>query len=140
MILSLILPTAGLFLAAVVNLLADLLIVVVRFIADLNISQILIGKVPIDLVILYYAIIIFAAFCYFKRPAIKKIAVTVMVLLLLVSLATIKWQRTYHNNLTLNCLDVGHGQAIVMQLPPNETIVFDTGSLSKSNVEGRILQ
>ena len=50
-----------------------------------------------------------------------------------------KWQRTNHENLVMTCLDVGHGQAILAQLPGKANILFDTGSLHKSDIGRRIV-
>ena len=45
----------------------------------------------------------------------------------------------YNNNLILTCLDVGHGQVILTELPGNENILFDAGSLSKSNIGNKVV-
>ena len=139
MILTFLLPSAGWALGVVVNLLADFLIAVVRFIAGLDVSEILIGNVPTALIIFYYGIIFFVIFGYFKQFAVKKIIVIVMVLLLGIWLGSLKYQRTYNNNLILTCLDVGHGQAILTELPGNENILFDVGSLSKSDIGNKVV-
>jgi competence protein ComEC len=39
----------------------------------------------------------------------------------------------------MTCLDVGHGQAILVQLPGSANILFDAGALHKSNVGRRIV-
>jgi len=139
MILACLLPTAGWALGIIVNQLADFLIAVVRFIAGLDVSEILIGNVPTTLIIFYYGIILFVIFGYFKQPVVKRIIVTIMVLLLGIWLGTLKWQKTYNSNLILTCLDVGHGQAILTELPGNENILFDAGSLSKSDIGNKIV-
>jgi competence protein ComEC len=41
--------------------------------------------------------------------------------------------------LSLTCLDVGHGQAILAQLPGKANILFDAGSMHKSDVGKRIV-
>jgi len=48
-------------------------------------------------------------------------------------------QRTYRDGLVLTCLDVGHGQAIVAQLPGKANVLFDAGSLNRSDVGRRIV-
>lgn len=62
-----------------------------------------------------------------------------MALLLIGSLGVLRWQRTHQDNLRLTCLDVGHGQAIVVQLPGTEKLLFDAGSLYTSDVGTRIV-
>jgi len=136
-ILSLLLPTAAAFLGIIVTGLADLLILLVRLIAHLDISQILIGHVSPALIILYYCLIFFAAFVYFRRPLLKKAICTVMALAIIVFLGVTKWQRTYREDLVITCLDVGHGQAILAQLPGKANILFDAGSLHHSDIGRR---
>lgn len=62
-----------------------------------------------------------------------------MVLIIIAFLGVTKWQRTHRDNLVLTTLDVGHGQAILVQLPGRANCLFDAGSLHKSNVGGRIV-
>jgi len=138
-ILSFLLPTAAALISVIVTGLADILIWIVKLIANLNISQILIGHVPLTPVILYYALILFTVFVYLRRPLLKKAICTVMTLSLIVFLCAAKWQRTYRDNLILTCLDVGHGQAILAQLPGKANILFDAGSLHRSNIGTRVV-
>jgi len=143
-ILSLLLPTVAAFLGAIVTGLAASLIWIVEHIASWHIgswdiSQILIGHVPLTPVILYYCFVLFAGFVYVRRPLIRKAICTMMVLAIVAFLGVTKWQRTYRDDLVLTCLDVGHGQAILAQLPGSANILFDAGSLYKSNVGQRVV-
>jgi len=138
-ILSLLLPTAAMVLGVVVTELADSLILIVKLFAHFDISQILIGHVSAVPIILYYGLILFAGFAYFQRPVIKKAVCTAMVLIMIAFLGVTKWQRTYRGNLVFTTLDVGHGQAMLVQLPGRANCLFDAGSLHKSNVGGRIV-
>jgi len=138
-ILSLLLPSAAVVLGVVVTGLADLLIWIVKLIAQLDISQILIGHVPLTPVILYYSLILFAAFFYLRRPLIKKAICTAMVVAVITFLGVTKWQRTYRDNLILTVLDVGHGQAMLIRLPGAANVLFDAGSLHKNDVSRRIV-
>jgi len=139
MILFFLLPTVSAVLGIVVTLLSDALVWIVKLIAHLDISQILIGRVPLSSVILYYCIIIFAGFVYFRRPMIKKIICTAMLLSIIIYLGTTKWQRTHRDNLVITCLDVGHGQAILAQLPGQANLLFDAGSLLRSDIGRRTI-
>ncbi|MFH1718022.1 MAG: ComEC/Rec2 family competence protein, partial [Planctomycetota bacterium] len=139
MILFFLLPTLSAVLGIVGALLSDALVWLVRHIADLGVSQILIGAVPLVLVILYYGMIAFAGFAYFRRPLAKKVVCTVMIMAIAGYLGGIKWQRTHRDDLTLTCLDVGHGQAILVQLPGTANILFDAGSLHRSDIGSRIV-
>lgn len=138
-ILSFLLPTLAAVLGVIVTGLADLLIWIVKLFARLDISQILIGHVSPALIILYYCFVLFAFFAYFRRPLIKKAICTVMVLVMIVFLGVTKWQRTHRDELIMTCLDVGHGQAILAQLPGKANILFDAGSLHKSDIGRRIV-
>ncbi len=138
-ILSFLLPSTAMILGIIVNFLSDLLIWIVKLFAHLDISQILIGHVPITLIILYYGFVLFAGFVYFRRQLIKKAICTAMVLAMVVFLGVTKWQRTHRDGLEMACLDVGHGQAILAQLPGKANILFDTGSLYKSDIGRRIV-
>jgi len=138
-ILFFLLPTLSAVLGVVVTGLSQWLIWAVKFIADLGVSQILVGHVPLALIIFYYVFVVFTAFVYFRRPALRKATCTVMVLAMVVFLGVTKWQRTRRDNLEVTCLDVGHGQAILVQLPGGENILFDAGSLYKSDIGRRIV-
>ena len=54
-------------------------------------------------------------------------------------LGVTKWQRTHRDNLVLTTLDVGHGQAILAQLPGKANVLFDAGSLHKSDIGQRVV-
>jgi competence protein ComEC len=136
-IFALLLPTVATGLGIIVSGASCLLISFVKFFAHMDISQILIGHVSPAPVILYYGFILFAAFSSFRRPLIKKAICTFIVLALITFLGTVKWQRTRHTSLILTALDVGHGQAILAQLPPKTNVLFDAGSLYNSDIGRR---
>jgi len=138
-ILFFLLPTLSAGLGLIVILFSNWLIALVKILAQLNFSQILIGHVSPAIIILYYCLIGFAALTFFRKPLLKRIFCAATILVILISLGFTKYQRTHHDSLTLTCLDVGHGQAILAQLPCNTNILFDAGSLSKSNVGGRVI-
>jgi len=138
-ILFFLLPALSAILGIIVTLLSSFLIWVVEFVAHLDISEILIGQVPLALIILYYCFVLFIGFVYFKRPLIKKVICTAMLLTMIVFLGAAKWQMTYRDNLVITCLDVGHGQAIFVQLPGKANVLFDAGSLYKSDIGGRVI-
>jgi competence protein ComEC len=62
-----------------------------------------------------------------------------MFLILFVFLSSIKWHRTYSDDLVVTFLDVGHGQAIFTRFPGKTNTLFDAGSRSRSNVGRRII-
>lgn len=139
MILFFLLPTLSAVLGVVVAFMSDVLIWIVEAIAWLDISEILIGRVSAAPVIFYYCIVVFAGYVYFRRPLIKRTICAAMLVSLFVYLGAVKWQRTHRDDLVLTCLDVGHGQAILVQLPGNTNILFDAGSLHRSDIGTRIV-
>jgi competence protein ComEC len=123
-ILSFLLPAVAVLLGLIVTALSNFLIWVVTHIADLNISQILIGHVPLAVLILYYAFVLFVGFAQFRRPFVKKLICAATVSTLIVLVGVTKWHRTYRDNLVLTCLDVGHGQAVLARLPGRTVVPF----------------
>ncbi len=138
-ILASLLPTAAMALAALLAGLCDLLIRLVTVIANLNISEILIGSVPIAVIAIYYIYLFFIRFIYLKKPLLKKTISITGALALIFFFGLTKYHRTFRDDLTINCLDVGHGQAILAQLPGTDNILFDAGSISRSDIGRRIV-
>ncbi len=138
-VLSFFLPTLSLLLGYPLHFLADLLIGMIRVMAAIDPFYLLIGRVPLVLILLYYALVFFAAFVHLRRPLVKRVVCSVLLLVLLISLGTMKWQRTHRNHLSLTCLDVGHGQAIVVRLPGTRSLLFDAGSLYGADVGTRVI-
>ncbi len=138
-ILSFFLPTVSLLLSYPLHLLADLLIGLVQLMARIDFSYLLIGHVPLPLIVLYYVLILFAAFAYVRRPSVKTSLCAALTLTLVLSVGVLKWQRTHRDHLSLTCLNVGHGQAILAQLPGTRNILFDAGSLYGRDVGSRIV-
>jgi competence protein ComEC len=138
-VLSFFLPTLSMLLGYVLTLFADLLIGMVKIIARIDFSYLQIGHVPLLLIVLYYALILFAAFAYLRRPTLKRGLCTALALMVVLPLGLMKWQRTHRDDLRLTCLDVGHGQAILAQLPGTMNVLFDAGSLYGKDVGARIV-
>ncbi|MBW8003081.1 MAG: DUF4131 domain-containing protein [Planctomycetes bacterium] len=132
--LALLLPTTAMVLGMFVNITSRALIGVVEVLAKIDISQILIGHVPGGIIIFYYVFILAVAFVHFRKPIFKKVLCTVMALVIIVFLSVTKYQRTYRDELIMTTLDVGHGQAIVVQLPGKANLLFDAGSIGVSDV------
>jgi competence protein ComEC len=138
-VLSFFLPTLSLLLGYPLHFLADLLIGMIRVMAAIDPFYLLIGRVPLVLILLYYALVFFAAFVHLRRPLVKRVVCSALLLVLLTSLGTMKWQRTHRSYLSLTCLDVGHGQAIVVRLPGTTNVLFDAGSLYGADVGTRVI-
>jgi competence protein ComEC len=139
MILFFLLPTLSWIFGIAVTFLSDALVWIVKLLSHLDISQILIGHVSLVPVALYYCIILFFGYAYFRRPIVKRVICALMLSSIIIYLGASKWQRTHHDNLVLTCLDVGHGQAILVQLPGKANVLFDAGSLYVNDVGTRIV-
>jgi len=139
LLIGLVSPTAASILDVIIKPLSSCLIWLVKCMARIDVSQVLIGHVSVWLVVFYYCVILFIAFIHFKRPFVKKVISVLMVLAIIIFLGITKWQRTHRDELIMTCLDVGHGQAILAQLPGKGNILFDAGSLHKSDIGRRIV-
>ena len=139
MILFFLLPTLSWIMGVAAMFLSGALVWIVKLIANLDISQILIGHVSLAPVIFYYCIVIFAGYAYFRRPMIKGAILALVLSSMIIYLGTLKWQRTHRGNLVLTCLDVGHGQAILIRLPGTSNVLFDAGSLYGNDIGARIV-
>jgi competence protein ComEC len=137
--ITLLSPSVGAILGFIVNVLADLLIYIVKLIADLNISEILIGKTTTWAIILYYALIIYSFFFHLRQRVIKKVVYTTATVTLVVVVALPGWQSAYREDLIVTVLDVGHGQAVLAELPNKTNILFDAGSLSRDDIGTRVV-
>ena len=140
LIVAFFLPSVSAIMGIIANYLSDLLIWIVKLFAGLNISEILTGKTNIAVILLFYGLIVFAFFFRLRLPAIKKAICVTAALALVAMIAIPKWQRTHGDNLTVTILDVGHGQAVLAQLPGGANILFDAGSLSRSDVGTRVIE
>jgi len=138
-ILSFVLPTASVILGLILPMLVNVFIWIVKLSARIDFSSTLIGHVPLVLILLYYVLVLFAAFVHLHRPVLKKGLCAIMAIILLSSLGLMKWHRTHRDHLSLTCLDVGHGQAVLVQLPGTRNILFDAGSMYTSDVGTRIV-
>jgi competence protein ComEC len=138
-LISPLLPTLGLILGLALSAITDLFVLGVKLAAKIDFSSTLMGHVPLALILLFYALILWAGFFPLRRPRLKNVVSAAMAITLLASLGIIKWQQTHRNHLVLTCLDVGHGQAILAQLPGTTNLLFDAGSTSTSDVGTRVV-
>jgi competence protein ComEC len=129
MILSAILPTAGAVLAPVMAFLAWLFIWAVTLMSRVRLSEILIGHVPVWLIVLFYAAILYFPLVYWPRGPVKKVANLLLIMAFVISLGIIRWQRVFPSSAEITLLSVGHGQAVIARLPSGNYL-FDCGSMT----------
>jgi len=137
-LLTLIFPSVSSLLMFLLNGLVEILIWSVKLLSEMFPSEILIGKVSPGFVIFFYAALLIIVWFVFSRIRMKKLVISFLVLLIIVSLGFIKGQKLKQNELVMTVLDVGHGQAIVLQ-SQGRCIVFDAGSLNRKNIGSRIV-
>ena len=137
LIVALFLPSVSVVMGIIINWLSNWLIWIVKFLANLNVSEMLMGKTNVAVIILFYTLIVFAFFFRLRNPAIKKAICITVALALVATVAIPKWQRAHGDNLTVTVLDVGHGQAILAQMPGGGNILLDAGSQNRSDIGTR---
>jgi len=134
-----VMPTLSYLIGILVTLGADLLIRIVKLFALPDVNYILVGHVALWAIALYYGLVLFALFFPVRRPLMKKRLCVAVSLALIAYVGVLKWQRNHRDHLSITCLDVGHGQAIVLQPAGTGAILFDAGSMSRSDVGTRIV-
>ena len=139
LIIAIFLPSVAGVMGTIVGRLADLIIWIVKLFAGLDISGILIGKTNGAAILLFYGLIVFVFLFRLRNQTLKKVICTATAVVIIAMLAMPKWQRAHSNNLVVTTLDVGHGQAILAELPGGAKILFDAGSLGRSNIGTRVV-
>ncbi|TFG49697.1 MAG: ComEC/Rec2 family competence protein, partial [Candidatus Brocadiia bacterium] len=138
-VLTLLLPSLADLLGVIVTGVCDIFIAVVKFLADLNISEIIIGKVPLIIIACFYLFILLMRLESRQHALLKKIVTTALFVLTAGFLIITKYDRTFHSDLRLTALDVGHGQAVLVQLPSNTNLLFDAGSMYRSDIGRKVV-
>lgn len=126
-------PGVAILLGGMLNAISWALIEIVELMSKLNFAHIIIGQVPVWVVLFYYGGIAVIVWAWYLRPFTRKIVITVTVLVMVGPVGFIKLHKMYPSDLQMTCLDVGHGQAVIVQ-SPGGTFLFDAGSLYKDNI------
>jgi len=138
-ILFFLLPTLSHLLGFLANAGTWLLIRIVKLLAIADINCILIGHVALWVIVLYYGLVLFARFGRTRHILLKKGLCVMAALALVGHIGVLKWQRTHRDEIRMTCLDVGHGQAILVQLPGTKNLLFDAGSMYRSDVGSQVV-
>jgi len=139
MIVSIFLPTLGLLLGIMLAGLSEFLIRAVDLFSRVDFSELVVGKVSMPPVVLYYAVIGSVILPCWGYRFVKRLLIGAATSALLVFLGVTKWHNASNEELVITCLDVGHGQAVVTRLPGGANLLFDAGSVSRSNIGQRIV-
>jgi competence protein ComEC len=137
-LISFFLPSVSALLGVVLNSISWFLIWLVHLMSEVDFSRILIGQVPVGIVLLYYGGVAVIAWAWYLRPLPRRVVVISTVVLMVGTIGFIKWRRMYPSDLQMTCLDVGHGQAVVIHCPAG-TLLFDAGSQYNRNVGQRVI-
>lgn len=136
---SFVLPTVGIVVGIAVGAIAETLVWAVRFIASIDNLQVHVGRIGVWLVVCYYVWLVLGRFWYRRRKGLKKVVMRMLFAILAVSVFVTMYEPFARSKLRVTCLDVAHGQAIVAQLAGGRNVMFDAGSLMKSNCGGRVV-
>lgn len=132
------LPSVSALLGVVLNFLSWILIVIVEFLGKFDFSEIVVGRVPIGVVLLYYVGIAVIVRAWYLRPLPRRVVIISTIVLITGTIGFIKWQRTYPGDMQMVCLDVGHGQAVIIHSRAG-TLLFDAGSQYHHNIGQRVI-
>ncbi len=121
-----------------INILAMALIWLVKAIGKGDFSNVAIGYVPFLLIIFYYTTVTIATWPFTSRIFIRKAIAIGAISILVFVIGFIKWSNTHPDGLVMTCLDVGHGQAVVIQTS-EKVLIFDAGSQYNKDIGSRIV-
>jgi competence protein ComEC len=130
-------PTVSALLGWVILQCSDVFSIAVRFFARIDFTSIHLGTVPGWISVAFY-VLIFLWFCRNRlRPAWANSAAVLLILLMAAGL----WIPHYRQrgSLVLDCLSIGHGQAIVMTTPDGKNYLFDGGSITHKDPGSRVI-
>jgi len=138
LLLAPLMPTLAAVCGIWLEFLSRILTRFVTALADLDLLSFQIGQTAFWIILLYYGWLFFVRF----YPRFGKFKTTLFVLgavSILFSLWLPRIRRTASNDLTVTCLSVGHGLAVVAELPASRVLLFDAGSISVKNPGGRVV-
>jgi len=118
---------------------AKWLIMVVKGIDNWDSTSILVGHIWMGWILFYYVSFCIARFVSIRRIRVKRILRSCLLVILLAGIGGQRYKNRYHKDLALTCLDVGHGQALVIQLPGKQNILVDAGSLYRRDIGRRVV-
>ena len=133
------LPTVAMLLEKLTFLITGIMIAFVKLLADLDISTMLIGKASVLIILFFYAFILFTRYARLENFRLKKLICNTSLILIIAALIITKYHNTHPKNFTLHVLDIGHGQTILAQSPQGKTILFDCGSITRSDIGRKIV-
>lgn len=132
------LPTLAAISSVWLDLLSDLFVRIVTAVADLDLMVFRIGRVGLWVILLYYLWLLGVYFLP-QRKKVRSFWAVAGAIGIIFAFSAGRLHRAFVKELTLTCLSVGHGLAVLAEMPEGETLLFDCGSISVKNPGGRIL-
>jgi len=124
---------------AVLAMAVQWLVTMVQGIDSLGCTSILVGHICMGWILFYYVTVVTLRFVPIPRIRMKWILRSSFVVILLAGIGAQRYANQHRDDLLLTCLDVGHGQAVVLQLPGKQNTLFDAGSLYRRDVGRRVV-
>lgn len=141
LVLALLIPASGWLLGSCLYGVAKSLIGLVSLLAEIPPGVLTLGNTPLGMILGYYVVLLAAVFLHPRqRPVLKSALCWAGVACLVGGTYLLRNERATPASLVFTCLDVGHGQAQVAQIPGYGTLLIDTGSLYQTNVGQRIVK
>lgn len=137
-ILWFLLPTLSAGLAIILQWLTSALIWMVDMLSRIEFGRLLVGKVSLLVVAGYYILLIALGWVLLQNSRIKKIVIIITIVLVLGFVGAVGLNGWLRNELVLTCLDIGHGQAAVLQTP-GHCFIFDAGSQYNRDIGRRVV-
>ncbi|HML75232.1 MAG TPA: ComEC/Rec2 family competence protein [Anaerohalosphaeraceae bacterium] len=131
------LPTLSVMMSALILHCSRLFSVAVQWFAAVDFTSFRIGPVAGWIAAAYYMLILIWLLRHHLHPIAQKLGYTVLTVILVAGL--ILHLQSRRDGLSLCCLSVGHGQAVVLQIPNGEAFLFDTGSISNKDPGSRVV-
>jgi competence protein ComEC len=132
------LPTLAALCSVWLDILSDWFVRIVTALADLDLFAFRIGRVGLWAILLYYVWLLGICFLPSGKRFRQSLAV-VSAIGILLALSVDRIQRSFSKDLTITCLSVGHGLAVIGEIPGSKTFLFDGGSISLKDPGGRVI-
>ena len=136
---SVLVPSVSIGAGIVVQKVSLLLSEMVKLISHIDRTQVSIGRVTVTIAVMYYVGLLMLKFCKCRNYYLQKSLLTVGVCLMVVPAVGFRISKNFAKCLEVTCLDVGHGQSIVVSTPKGENLLIDAGSLTSDNCGQRVV-
>ena len=134
-----ILPTIAALCSVGASTSSNGLISIVSFISHIDKTALRLGNVSAAVIILYYCVMFFLRVAPADRTLTRRFLLVGSACVMVFYVSLVLWTSSHRRDLEMTILDVGHGQAAMLQMPGNQNILFDAGSLTAKDCGQRIV-